>query len=285
MKIVLLGSNGQLGREFKQFLKDKVELFSFTHKELDVLNLNSLKRNFRKIHPDVVINCAAYTKVDKAEEEQDLAYKVNTIGPKNTSYAAYKVKAKVVYFSTDYVFDGRKGTPYTEFDSPNPLSVYGKSKLFGEYFTKEFNPNHLILRISWLYGIHGNNFVKTIIKLSRKNKALNIVNDQCGTPTYASDVVHQTWRLLENDRVGLYHCSNDGETTWFEFAKEIISNLNLKSEILPIKTEDYPTMTERPHYSVLENYLLKLEGLNIMRKWSEALKDFIVKYKNELLNE
>ncbi len=285
MKIILLGSNGQLGWEFKQFLKDKVELFSFTHRELDVLNLNSLERNFQEIHPDVVINCAAYTKVDKAEEEQELAYNINAIGAKNVSLASYKVNAKVIYFSTDYVFDGKKSIPYTEMDEPTPISVYGKSKLRGEQFTKEANPNHLILRITWLYGINGNNFVKTIIKLAKGSKPLRVVDDQYGTPTYTLDVVKQTWELIRNGKIGLYHSSNNGEATWFEFAKEIISNLNLKAAIVPISTEDYLTLAKRPQYSVLENHLLKLENLDIMRGWKEALKDFTNNYKEQLLNE
>jgi len=285
MKIILLGSNGQLGWEFKHFLKDKVELFSFTHKELDILNLNFLERNFQEIYPDVVINCAAYTKVDKAEEEQELAYNINAIGAKNVSLASYKANAKVVYFSTDYVFNGKKNSPYTELDEPNPISAYGKSKLGGEQFTKESNPNYLILRISWLYGINGNNFIKTAIKLAKDGKPLRVVNDQYGTPTYALDIVEQTWELIHRGRTGLYHSSNNGEATWFEFAKEIIFNLNLKAEVLPISTEDYPTMAERPHYSVLENHLLKLANLDIMREWKEALKDFTNNYKEQLLSE
>lgn len=282
MKIILLGSNGQLGWEFKQFLKDKVELFSFTHKELDILDLNSLERNFQEIHPDIVINCAAYTNVDKAEEEQELAYNINAIGAKNVSLASYKVNAKVIYFSTDYVFDGKKGSPYTELDEPNPISIYGKSKLSGEQFTKESNPSHLILRITWLYGINGNNFIKTAIKLAKSGKLLRVVNDQYGTPTYTLDVVKQTWKLIQNGKTGLYHSSNNGEATWFEFAKEIISCLNLKAEVISIRTEDYPTLAKRPHYSVLENHLLKLKDLDIMREWKEALKDFIAKYRKEI---
>ena len=285
MKVILLGSNGQLGWEFKQFLQDKVKLFSFTHKDLDILDVNSLERNFQEMSPDIVINCAAYTKVDKAEEEQELAYNINAIGAKNVSFASFKVNAKVIYFSTDYVFDGRKNSPYTELDKPNPISAYGKSKLSGEVFTKESNPNYLILRISWLYGINGNNFIKTVIKLAKSDKPLRIVNNQYGTPTYTLDVVKQTWELIRNGKTGLYHSSNNGEATWFEFAKEIIPDLNLKVEAIPIRTEDYPTPAKRPRYSVLKNHLLKLEKLDIMRKWKKALKDFINNYKEQLLSE
>ena len=286
MKIILLGSSGQLGKEFEKFLSQNksVVLYSFSHNELDILNLDTLLNEFKDVKPDVVINCAAYTKVDKAEEEQDLAYRVNAIGSKNVSFAAFRVNAKIVYFSTDYVFDGNKGSPYIEFDKPNPLSIYGKSKLLGEKYTKEINPNHLILRISWLYGIRGDNFVKTIIKLSRENKLLRVVDDQIGTPTYTLDVVKQTWELVEKDYVGLFHSSNEGAVSWFGFANEIVKKLNLNVDVVPIKTEEYKTKAIRPKYSVLDNYLLKLENLNMMENWEKAFKNFVEKYKEELLN-
>jgi len=282
MKVLILGANGQLGSEFKTFLKDKVEIFAFDHKELDILDLSNLINKFFDLSPEVVINCAAYTKVDQAEK--DLAYQINALGAKNVSFASLKIKAKVVYFSTDYVFDGAKNSPYTELDKPNPLSIYGKSKLFGEEFTKQFNPNHLILRISWLYGINGSNFVKTIVKLAKEKGELKVVDDQFGTPTYTFDVVKQTWKLIQEDSVGLYHSSNTGQTTWFDFAKEIVEQLNLNAKVLPIKTSEFPTLAKRPSFSALENYLLQIENKNIMRNWEEAFDDFVNKYKKELLN-
>jgi dTDP-4-dehydrorhamnose reductase len=287
MKIILLGAKGQLGKEFGNFLlgKEDVELYSFSHNELDILDLQKLVDKFQEISPNVVINCAAYTKVDQAEKEQTLAYQVNAIGAKNVSFASFKINAKVIYFSTDYVFDGIKGAPYNEFDKPNPISVYGKSKLLGETYTKEHNPNHLILRISWLYGINGSNFVKTIIKLSKEKSELRVVNDQVGTPTYTFDVVKQAWRLIQEDSVGLYHSANFGQTTWFEFAKRIIEKLDLNSKVVPIKTEEFPSLAKRPKFSVLENYLLELENENIMRKWEEAFDEFVEKHKIEMLNE
>ena len=284
MKVLVLGANGQLGYEFSNFLRDKVELFAFSHSELDILDFEKLVNKFLKLSPDIVINCAAYTKVDQAEKEQALAYKINAVGARNVSFASFKIKAKVIYFSTDYIFDGNKGSPYIEFDKPNPLSIYGKSKLLGEKYTKEFNPNHLILRISWLYGIRGDNFVKTIIKLSRGNKLLRVVDDQIGTPTYTLDVVKQTWELVEKDYVGLFHSSNEGAVSWFGFANEIVKKLNLNVDVVPIKTEEYKTKAIRPKYSVLDNYLLKLENLNMMENWEKAFKNFVEKYKEELLN-
>ncbi len=277
MKVVVLGANGQLGSEFAKFLKNKrdIKLFLLTHKELDIKNIELLYEKFSRISPDVVINCAAYTNVEKAEKEQDKAFLVNAIGAKNAAIAAYKYNAKIVYFSTDYVFDGQKKSPYTEFDRTNPISVYGLSKLEGEILTKEVNPNHLILRISWLYGKNGKNFLRTINKVAKSNKILKIVSDQIGTPTYTSDVVKQTWFLIKKDVSGLYHSSNEGKTTWFEFAKKFFELTNLNVEILPIKASEFKALAKRPEYSVLDNYLLKLEGLNIMRKWEKALEDFI----------
>ena len=284
MKIIVLGANGQLGWEFSNFLDGKVNLFTFNHKELDILHFKELITKFREISPDIVINCAAYTKVDQAEKNKDTAYLVNTIGAKNVSFASFKVKAKVVYFSTDYVFDGIKNSPYNEFDKPNPLSVYGKSKLLGEELTRQFNPNYLTLRISWLYGINGSNFVKTILRIAKEKPELKVVNDQTGTPTYTFDVVNQVWKLIQEDGVGLYHSSNNGQSTWFEFAKEIVKEFGLSKKVLPIKTSEFPLLAERPNYSVLDNYLLRIENKNIMRNWKESFKDFVGKYKNKLIN-
>jgi len=284
MKIIILGGKGQLGSEFYNFLKDKEEVYSFSHEELDVLNYELLYKKFREIKPDVVINCSAYTKVDKAEEEKEECIRVNAIGAKNVSYASYKIGAKVIYFSTDYLFDGNKNTPYTELDEPKPLSTYGLSKLYGEKLTREHNPNHLILRVSWLYGIHGKNFVKTIINLAKEKKKLTIVNDQKGSPTYAYDVVRQTYELIKQDKVGTYHASNHGETTWYEFAKKIVEILKIKDvEIVPVKTEEYPSIAKRPKYSTLENFLLKLEKIDMMREWELALEDFLSSYRDILL--
>jgi dTDP-4-dehydrorhamnose reductase len=284
MKVLVLGANGQLGYEFSNFLRDKVELFAFSHSELDILDFEKLVNKFLELSPDIVINCAAYTKVDQAEKEQALAYKINAVGARNVSFASFKINAKVVYFSTDYVFDGKKNTPYNEFDKPNPISVYGKSKFLGEIHTKEHNSNHLILRISWLYGVNGSNFVKTIIRLAKEKGELKVVNDQIGTPTYSLDVVKQAWKLIQEDSVGLYHSASLGQTTWFEFARRIVEKLNLNAKVAPIETDEFPALVKRPNFSVLENYLLKLEGRNIMRNWEEAFGDFINKYKEELTN-
>ena len=285
MKILILGSEGQLGYEFKNYLEKIENVYSFSHKEVDILDIKKLDNILKEIRPDIVINCVAYTKVDKCEDEPDLVFLINSIGAKNISYLSYKYNSKIIYFSTDYIFDGEKKSPYNEFDKPNPLSVYGRSKLFGEKYTKEFNPNHLIIRISWLYGIKGDNFVKTIIKLSKINNILRIVNDQMGSPTYTLDVVKQIYELIKRDYIGLIHSANIGETSWFNFANLINEKLKLNIKIIPIKTEEYNAKAKRPKYSVLENYILKIENLNIMRNWEVAFNEFIENYKGDLLNE
>ncbi|MGC8777271.1 MAG: dTDP-4-dehydrorhamnose reductase [Candidatus Caldatribacteriaceae bacterium] len=282
MKIVILGAQGQLGSEFREYLRE--EVYAFSHQEVDVRRAESVRAVCREIVPDVVLNCAAYTRVDQAEEEQEACFQVNVLGAKNVAWAAYQVKAKVVYVSTDYVFDGKRSTPYTEFDPPHPLSVYGWSKLWGEYVTRDCNPNHLILRTSWLYGKTGHNFIKTIVRLARERGELRVVDDQRGVPTWTKDLVQQTVELLSEDRVGLYHCANLGETSWFHFARKILEELRLDARVIPICTEEYGARAERPRYSVLANYCLELEGLNRMRPWEEALREFLEMSREEVLH-
>lgn len=281
MKVILLGAAGQLGSEFREFLQGKVELYPFSHQELDVGCMEKVLETFQDIKPEVVINCAAYTKVDQAEKEQEECYRVNALGARNVAYGAYRVGAKVVYVSTDYIFDGKRSIPYTEFDSPHPLSIYGRSKLWGEYFTTYCNPNYLIMRTSWLYGRVGQNFVKTVINLARKGEDLRIVDDQRGSPTFVGDAVTQAWVLLEKDRVGCYHSANVGEVTWYRLAQKVLAELKFQVQVVPIVTKEYRALAERPKYSVLRNFLLEMEGLNIMRPWDEALEDFLQKFKGE----
>ncbi|MEM0173180.1 MAG: dTDP-4-dehydrorhamnose reductase [Sulfolobaceae archaeon] len=286
MKIVILGSSGQLGSEFVSYLKNnnKYAIYPFSHNELNIINYPELAEKISHIKPDVVINCAAYTKVDKAEDEPEECIRVNAIGARNAAFAAYKAGAKIVYYSTDYIFDGKQNNPYKEFDAPCPLSVYGKSKYYGEEYTKSVNPDYLILRVSWLYGIIGNNFIKTVIKLSRDKKELKMVDDQYGAPTYTLDVVKQTVELLNYDKVGTYHSANQGSASWYKYALTIINALDFKDiSIVPIKMNEYKSKAIRPKYSVLDNYLLNVEGINIMRDWQTALSDYINTYRKQLL--
>lgn len=284
MRIVILGSGGQLGNAFQEFLKDREDVFAFSRQELDVTDAERVVAVLRDVVPAIVINCAAYTKVDQAESEKDLCYRVNVLGARNVAWAAYRLRAKVVYFSTDYVFDGNHAVPYTELDEPHPLSVYGWSKLWGEHFTRTCNPDHLVIRTSWLYGRTGHNFVKTVVRLAKKKEELRVVDDQYGVPTWTKDLVGQTFELIVKDRVGLYHCANLGVTSWFHFGRTILQILGLAVKVLPIRTEEYSALAQRPKYSVLGNCFLELEGLNRMRSWEEALREFLTHFGEELFH-
>jgi dTDP-4-dehydrorhamnose reductase len=232
--------------------------------------------------PDAVLNCAAFTDVDGAEHEPDAAMRVNADGARNVSAAAALVGAAVVYPSTDYVFDGTATEPYDEEALTGPLSVYGRTKLQGEQATREANPDHLILRLAWLYGSTGHNFVRTILRLAREKDQLRIVDDQVGSPTFTEDVVHQLWTAIEDGCSGTYHCVNAGQASWYAFAAHIVHRLGLNVPVIAIHTEDYATPARRPAYSVLANRKFELEELNSMRPWEDALDDCLLRYREVL---
>lgn len=275
MKILVTGKTGQLGHDLYELLKDKEEVIAVGREEFDITDINSTQKFIKEYLPDVILHCAAYTKVDDCEKNKDLAYKVNAIGTGNIASICSDIGAKMVYISTDYVFDGRKNTPYLEFDTPNPLNVYGKSKLAGEEIVKEILDKHYIVRTSWLYGINGNNFVKTMLRLSKERSIIKVVNDQHGIPTFTRDLAEGLYFLIKTDAYGTYHMTNSGETTWYEFAKKIfeISKINVMVE--PITTEEYNAPAVRPRYSVLDNYILKLRFNYEMRNWEEGLKTYL----------
>jgi dTDP-4-dehydrorhamnose reductase len=275
LKILVTGKTGQLGHDLYELLKDKEEVIAVGREEFDITDINSTQKFIKEYLPDVILHCAAYTKVDDCEKNKDLAYKVNAIGTGNIASICSDIGAKMVYISTDYVFDGRKNTPYLEFDTPNPLNVYGKSKLAGEEIVKEILDKHYIVRTSWLYGINGNNFVKTMLRLSKERSIIKVVNDQHGIPTFTRDLAEGLYFLIKTDAYGTYHMTNSGETTWYEFAKKIfeISKINVMVE--PITTEEYNAPAVRPRYSVLDNYILKLRFNYEMRNWEEGLKTYL----------
>jgi dTDP-4-dehydrorhamnose reductase len=226
----------------------------------------------------VVVNCAAWTAVDRAETEQDAAYRVNVLGARNVAQAAQRIGARVVYFSTDYVFDGAVTEPYDEDAPTGPLSVYGRTKLQGEQATREANSDHLILRLAWMYGSTGHNFVRTVLRLAREKDQLRIVDDQVGSPTFTEDVVHQLWTAIEEGCSGTYHCVNTGQASWYAFAAHIVHRLGLTVPVIPIQTVDYPSPARRPAYSVLADRKFDLEQLNSMRPWEDALDDCLLRY-------
>jgi dTDP-4-dehydrorhamnose reductase len=284
MRLFVVGADGQLGSDVVRLLSPTVEVIARVMDELDVTDRAALRQALEGSHPDVVVNCAAYTAVDRAETEQDAAYRVNVLGACNVSQAARRVGARVVYFSTDYVFDGTATEPYTEDAPTGPLSVYGRTKLLGEQATREANPDHLILRLAWMYGSTGHNFVRTILRLAREKDQLRIVDDQVGSPTFTEDVVHQLWTAIEEGCSGTYHCVNTGQASWYAFAAHIVHRLGLNVPVIPIHTVDYLTPARRPAWSVLIDRKFDLEQLNVMRPWEAALDDCLLRYREELFH-
>ena len=276
MKILITGANGQLGRELtKQYKKDSsVDLVPTDASVLDITVIKEVYSFINRCKPDIIINCAAFTDVDKCETEVDLAYKVNTLGPKNLAAAANEIGAEIVHISTDYVFAGTENKQLTEFDDVNPQTIYGKTKLQGEILVTRHNPKHYILRTAWLYG-DGNNFVRTMVNLSKTNAEIKVVNDQRGTPTSTVDVARVIIELVKYKNYGLFHCTCKGECTWYELAKEIFRLKGINTKVLPCSTEEFARAAKRPKFSVLRNYMLDLTGSNITRNWQEALEDYL----------
>ncbi|MGH4120748.1 dTDP-4-dehydrorhamnose reductase [Clostridium sp.] len=276
MKILITGSNGQLGREIAKQYKEKkdIDLILTDVSDLDITNVYRVNSFVCENKPDVIINCAALTDVDKCETEIDMAYRINTIGPKNLATAANQIGAEIIQVSTDYVFSREINKSLTEFDKVNPETIYGKTKLEGEILVKNHNPKHYIVRTAWLYG-DGNNFVKTMINLSKTNKTLKVVNDQKGTPTSTVDLARVIIKLVEDKNYGLFHCTCKGECTWYEFTKEIFRLKGIDTEVLPCTTGEFPRLAKRPEYSVLRNYMLELTTGDTTRSWQEAICEYL----------
>ena len=280
MKVVVTGAKGQLGTDLVHLLADRgYEVYGYGREELDITNFDQVKQVISEVNPDVVIHAAAYTKVDLAESEPDKAFLINAYGTRNVVVASEAVGTKLVYVSTDYVFDGTVNVPYNEFAPTNPLSVYGKSKLAGEQFVRDLHSKFFIVRTSWVYGKYGNNFVKTMLKLAQERDELMVVHDQVGCPTYTVDLANCILELIQTEKYGIYHVSNSGHCSWYEFAKAIFEEAGIKVKVNPCTTKDFPRPAPRPACSVFEHMALKLNGFSEMREWREALKEFIIQIK------
>ncbi|MGP9076920.1 dTDP-4-dehydrorhamnose reductase [Geobacillus thermodenitrificans subsp. calidus] len=280
MKVVVTGAKGQLGTDLVHLLADRgYEVYGYGREELDITNFDQVKQVISEVTPDVVIHAAAYTKVDLAESEPDKAFLINAYGTRNVVVASEAVGTKLVYVSTDYVFDGTVNVPYNEFAPTNPLSVYGKSKLAGEQFVRDLHSKFFIVRTSWVYGKHGNNFVKTMLKLAQERDELMVVHDQVGCPTYTVDLANCILELIQTEKYGIYHVSNSGHCSWYEFAKAIFEEAGIDVKVNPCTTKDFPRPAPRPAYSVFEHMALKLNGFRGIRNWREALKEFMIRIK------
>jgi dTDP-4-dehydrorhamnose reductase len=274
MRIIITGADGQLGKELLETFRGKeYNVFAFNKEELDITNLLQIKEVLQKIRPDVAINTAAFTKVDLCETEIEKAIIINSLGPFYLASEARKRKIKLVHISTDYVFSGDKLSEYEEIDDVGPKSMYGKSKKIGEEMSLAVNPDITIVRTSWLYGHGGINFVNTIRRLADYKEEIRVVHDQLGCPTYTKDLGIIIKELLVAP-AGVYHVSNSGSCTWFEFAKEIVRLLDKPVRVIPICTEDYDTLAPRPRNSVLCHRKINQLGI-YSRPWKEGLREYI----------
>ncbi len=275
MKIALLGANGQLGTDLQQVLSDHI-VVPFTRDDFDVLDHVGTRAAISEARPTVILNTTAYHRVDDCESNVEMAYQANALAVLNLVRIANDLEAVLVHISTDYVFDGKSLVPYTEESEPMPLSVYGNSKLAGEYLVRSGARKYFLIRTSGLYGNagsrgRGGNFVETMLAKARNREGIQVVNDQVLTPTYTVDVAHQIAAILATAHYGLFHMTNEGSCSWYEFALRIFQLAGVDADVTPTTSDLYKTPAIRPRYSVLENARLKSLGLNRMRNWREAL--------------
>ena len=286
MKVLVIGSEGQLGSEFKRISKtNKKILWIFSSvNELDLLNLNSINSYLFEIDPSVIINCAAYTDVDKAENEVKLADLINHKAVGIIAKWTYNNAKKFFHISTDYVFDGLSNLPLDENSETNPINEYGSSKLKGEKVCLDNDPNSIVIRTSWLYSSFGNNFVKNIIELMKKNNSIKVVNDQIGSPTYAYDLANAILKIIKsnNHKNGIFHYSNEGEISWYDFAISIRDLYNLDCEVIGVSSKEFKTLAKRPRYSLLNKFKIKkIYNLEIPN-YKQSLEDCIKIIKNDI---
>jgi dTDP-4-dehydrorhamnose reductase len=282
-KIALIGVDGQLGTDiYNHFKKKGVKLEGLRgFRDIDVYDYSLSENVLKKIGPDIVINTAAFHDVDRCEDEALSAFKVNVIGVKNLALICREINASLIHFSTDYIFDGEKSSPYVEDDYARPLSLYGISKLAGEQVMQYILDRYYIVRLCGLYGHAGcigkgsTNFVESMIKMAEGKKEIKVVNDQVLTPTSTMDVSEKLLELMQTGKYGIYHMTNTGSCSWYEFTCEIFRLMKLNTRVIPISTDQFGAKAKRPHYSVLDNFNLRKIGLTDLRNWKEALKDYI----------
>ncbi len=278
--LLVIGSKGQLGAEMCiEAKKAGYEVREVDFPEIDITDYHSVKQIVVAVGPDAIINCAAYTAVDECETNIEKAFSVNAEGAGYVASASASIGARIVHISTDYVFDGENDGFYVETDTPNPLSIYGKSKLEGEKKVAEGCENHQIFRIAWLYGLYGKNFVFTIRKAARQKvlsaEPLRVVDDQLGSPTSTKEVCRQVLRALPADLTGVFHSTCEGWCSWYDFAKEIVKAAGIAVDVQPCTTAEYPRPARRPRNSRLENHRLKSAGIAVMTDWKSAFYEFL----------
>jgi dTDP-4-dehydrorhamnose reductase len=280
-KIIVVGSKGQLGNEFQELEKSYplFQFFFFDVAEMDIVNKELVEKGIADVKPDYLINCAAYTAVDKAETEKELAYSINSDAVRNLAIACTKNGVRFIHISTDYVFDGEAKDPYKEDGIVKPANIYGLSKLKGEEEASSGNKEVIIIRTAWVYSIFGNNFVKTMLRLMKTKPEINVVADQEGSPTYAHDLAVAIMQIISSGKwvPGIYHFTNEGVTNWFNFAEEIQKLSKLNCIIHPITTEEYPTAAKRPKYSVLDKTKIQQAFGIKLKNWKDSLQECLDK--------
>jgi dTDP-4-dehydrorhamnose reductase len=280
MKVIVIGSNGQLGVDLCRSLTSQgASVVPLTHRDIEVIDAVQVDQTLRSNRPDVIISTAAFHKVEECEIQPDRALSVNVIGPRNLASACRQINAVLVHFSTDYVFSGSQLHPYTELDLPNPLNVYGVSKLAGEHMLRVTWERHFAVRTCGLYGVAGSsgkggNFVELMLRKAREGAPIRVVNDQVLTPTFTSDLAEAVSKLLQTNAYGLYHISAEGQCSWYEFARKIFELENLSVDLRPVSTSEFPSPVRRPSYSVLSKQKLKSVGVS-MAKWEEGLARYL----------
>lgn len=285
MKIAIIGANGQLGSDLVETLSPSHEVTGLTHSDIEITNVDSINALISSLKPDVILNTAAYHVVPEAEKFPDKAFLLNGTAVLNLAKICQDKGIRFFHYSTDYVFDGAKRSPYTEEDRPNPLNVYANTKLSGEYFALNYCDTSFVVRVSGIYGkipcrAKGGNFITTMLKLAKEKPEVRVVNDEILTPTPTSAIAANTAKLIETDAFGLYHMSCEGEVSWYEFAKTIWDTLKLETPLYAASVKDFPLVVKRPFYSVLENANLKKIGVNRMPHWREALVEFLHQVNN-----
>lgn len=280
MKVLVTGITGQLGYDVVKELKERgIEAIGTGNREMDITDRENVEKTIKTAAPDAVIHCAAYTAVDAAEDNEEICRRVNTEGTRNIARVCKELDCKMVYISTDYVFDGQGEKPWEPEDACAPQGVYGKTKYEGELAVKELLEKYFIVRISWVYGVNGKNFVKTMLNLSKTHDRLTVVNDQFGSPTYTPDLAKLLVDMVQTERYGIYHASNEGICSWYEFACTIFEAAGIKMEVVPVTTAEYGAKAPRPFNSRMSKEKLVEKGFEKLPAWQDALERYLVELK------
>ncbi len=285
MKLLVTGVKGQLGYDIMRICqKEGIEAVGVDIEEMDITNQQQVEEVIKQANVDAVIHCSAYTAVDKAEDDEETCNKVNVDGTCNIAQVCHDLDIKMMYFSTDYVFDGQGIRPWQPDDKPSPLNVYGNSKYLGELKVQKLVDKHFILRISWVFGINGANFVKTMIRLGREKDELNVVNDQIGAPTYTYDLAKLAVEMIQSEQYGIYHATNEGDTSWYDFACEIFKQANIEVKVNPVDSNAFPVKAKRPNNSRMDKSKLVENNFNLLPEWIVSLESYLNELNQSNLN-